>query len=113
MSTVEILTLALAVFTAAGALWGHLKSARKDELEILRGIIDELEGKCDRLTAENNELKVQLGGLLARMRELEEENQQMKARIEELVEENNCLKQLTAKATSSKSKSKNRVAIEG
>jgi len=108
MSATEVLSLVgaiTALVVAVGALWGSLGSARKNEVEILRGIIDELQEKCARLIEENSGLKVQiddlrtendslktqLDGLLARMREVEEEN-----------------RRLTAKATSSRAKSKNR-----
>jgi len=72
MDIVASITLVISVATAVGALVGYRASARRADVEILRGIIAELRVRIDELEEENARLQ-------ARIDELEAENRRLQA----------------------------------
>lgn len=71
MDVTAAIALGISVVTALGALYGHRATARKADVEALRGIIAELRARID---------------------ELEQENERLRGRIDELEAENCLLK---------------------
>jgi hypothetical protein len=57
MSTEATAAIIIAVISLIGVIISYFVSARKNDLDILRGIIDELRKEVDELKAENADLK--------------------------------------------------------
>jgi chromosome segregation ATPase len=62
------------LLTGAAALWNSIKAARKSDVDVLRGIIEELRKRIVELENDNNKLRI-------RIAELETDNAKLRKRF--------------------------------